>query len=330
MAQQDQQQDTRVPVPGDADYKPMPHDDDAELTAARKDAEAEAAAASAEAEDGQAGEATQDGAQGGEQPQGEPAETAPPARQQTPMIPKPRFDEAVQAAYWRGRAEAAENLAKGTPNAPAADDKPAKSPEEEIAELDAAIDQAAAQYDAGELSFAQFNKLQRTNEAKIAELRQARTAPAQGDDQTARQEDLYLAERTDDLAVEFPILTKLSAADVEPLVPLAYREAARDRVQITPDSRGDYLLRRYVAHVATKLYGTGAPAQQPSQKPPAANADAGRRKLALAARMPPDLTTAAGGRQQVPDPASPERLATMDVDDIAALPAATRQRIAGY
>lgn len=321
---------------GTSGFTPMAHADDAELAeieAALKAAEtgkpAEVAKPAAEVATPEA----QPVAEGAKPAEAVPADAGKPngegerqdGKKGPPMVPHWRVRELVEQAALKARAETLEEALHARPGATrAAPDQP--TAQEQIATLDREIDQAATAFDEGKISLAQFKQVERANDRKIAEL----SRPAQTAAEPTAREDLYLAQQTDKLAEEFPVLNSLTAADVEPLVPLAYREAARQGVKITPDSLGDYNIRRFVGVVASRMYGEARPApatSQQQQQPPAGQQ--GAEKIERLAKLPPDLNQLSAGAPKGADPMDPQRFMSMDVDEIAALPETLTRKISG-
>lgn len=329
--------------------------DDIELQDALKAAEAEKAADKTPAPDPAAGQV---------QPQ-TPAAKDPA---DTLMIPKGVFDDRVikerektaeaerQAAYWKGRAEAAP--APGQQPQPAAQPLPAQTPEQRVAALDAQIDDLAAKFDNGEITMADFKKQERTltdqrsaihEDALVAKVRPA--APA-----NSGQDDLALQTATAQLEDNHPwvkVFEDLGAeaqAEWDMVKTMAIQNLVARKIDPTSGTMGRFELRKEVASLMDKLGPvlltdrakakgialptTGqqsTPQAQPQPAKPALSPEAAARlaKLGQANGAPPNLnamTNTGGGEDGMPSDAAIEK---MTEEEISNLPIGVRNKILG-
>jgi hypothetical protein len=337
----------------DASITPAPaanDPDDLELEQLRSAAKAEETAGQGEPNE----------AAGGSTP---PAAPAKPQTEQTRapapvMIPKQRLDEALgrkekaeqEAAYWRGQAEAREQLQKAPapgsqqqPSAPAA-----QGPEDKLSGIHARQDELAKRFDDGEITLADYTKQNRALADEEHALREERmlakvkpAAPASG------QDELYLESMTAKLEQDHPWVLVFdqvgTPSDWGYLKTRAIENLAERNVDPTAGSMGKFELRREMARLADELgpgliaarataQGIALPGQKPAApaaatpKPslsPAAQARAG--KLTMAAAAPPDVTSMTSGGTEIGYTA--EQLDHMSDEDIAALPASVKQKI---
>lgn len=267
-----------------------------------------------------------------------PAAAAAPAADQV-TVPKARLDQEAaktrtakeETAYWRGKAEALETVAKaGTTAAPVAA-APVKTPQEIVKDLRATKLAGAKAYEDGEITLVEWTQKADEIEDQIAEIRangvahvatQAATDPMR--DPGVRQSTSALetdVERYPVLAITKPDGTRYYDLDeLRALEPIARAEMRNDGKPFNPrDGQSLVELRTRVAELAQHNFGHRVPADVAAaalaaRKPaaavaaktpaaPAASAKPGitpaqrAAKLALAERMPPDLTRAgsAGG-----------------------------------
>lgn len=340
------------PQPG----PPLTDIDDIELRDALTAAEAEKAADKTNPQP--------DPAAGQEQPKPQPAAAKDPA--ETPMVPKPRLDNALEAqrkaeteaAYWKGRAEAAP--ASGQQPQPQANPQPAQTPEQRVAALDAQIDDLAAKFDNGEITMADFKKQERTlsdqrsaihEEALVAKVRPA--APANsGQDDLALQTATAQLEDNHPWVKVFEGLGNEAKAEWDMVKTMAIANLVARRIDPTSGTMGRFELRKEVASLMDKLgpvlltdrakakgialptTTAGQQSPQPQQQTPAKTAlspeaAARQAKLNLANGAPPNLNTmtnSGGGDDGMPSEAAIER---MTDDEIGALPVGVRNKILG-
>ena len=320
MTTQDAAAPEAVPL-GAEGFKPMPHAEDQELAELEAQAQSEQATkpdATSEAQEqsqeqvGEQAEATE-----AEQP---PAEDAKPAKKPI-FIPKERLDQEARrareaeaaAAYWKGQADALKTTGTAQPQRQTA------TPEQQISRIEADLVAKAEQFDNGQMTLRAFKEFEIKANAALSQLR----ALPQG--APVPTSDMRLQELTEQLLVDFPILAELKAEDVEPLEPRARRELQAEGAVLRNDPQSAYQIRRRVAELAQRIHG-GPVAQA---RPGASQAsEAIKSKVALAQKMPPDINRL-GGSTQVADLESPQRILTLDPDEIAALPEATLRRLTG-
>lgn len=277
-----------------------------------------------------------------------PAPTAEhPAKGVT--IPKGRLDQALEqreqalreAAYWKGVAEA---RATQTPTVATTPVPSVKTPEERLAEIDAKRLDLAGQFDDGALTARQWKEQETAldREARALISNTAKPAPVhQG------SEDLYLDELTAGLEAKHPYAKEIPIDD--PAWPFIRQRAALNlqaqgvRLIVKPDgfydARSEFAVRKAMAEMTDTLGPalTGKTLTVPGAQPPAAPAaptppagpsaaaQARAQKLALAASLPPDVSTlghAEGGIASV----TAADITRMSDDEIMALPAAVRAK----
>jgi len=330
-------------------------------------------AATAEGADAQ-GEANADGqpVQPGSdtQPAGE---DTPPARQnqddptveasasepgnETVMIPKPRFDEALEraskaeleAARLQGRLEAMSGLVQQSAGGQAhpGQPQPQSDPRQErIGAIDGEIEALATRFDNGEITYAETLKQQRALESEARTLRQeieqAKARPA-AEAAAPQTSDLYLDQLTAKIEREHPLLKHLNDAQFDFLAGQAGEELGGEGIALR-GSEGSFILRTRIAELSD-VYGPAmltragwsaeriAAAQgvsqpkQPAQPRPPSSAEARREKLIQQGAMPPDIDRLNGSGSEV-EPSDTDILAMTD-EEIAALPAAVRQKALG-
>lgn len=210
------------------------------------------------------------------------------------------------AAYWQGVAEAREH-AQASAATPAA---PVETPEEQIAARRKAQQALAQQFDSATITAAAWEAERQKLEDEIANIRLQAVQPAQAAP-VQPPADLTLEHHSQQLAVQYPVLNLLQSEDLEPLVAIAYQQAAREGRPIqNGTATGTLDLRTRVAKIATTTYAdvlaaataagqvvapaNAAPAPSGDLSPDAAARDA---KLRAAAGFPPNvnqLGTAAG------------------------------------
>lgn len=312
---------------GEEGFVPQPHVEDAELAALEAEAaKAPAEGAPAEQPEQPVGEtaapaaaapAAAAEAEEGEQPRGEDGR----------WIPKARFDEAVGKERQRSeQAIAAAAYYKGQLDAKAGTTAAQPTPEQEMQQLEAAVEQKAQDFDEGKIGLAEYKRFENLVNRRVADLRQP-AAPQRASD------DMRLDELTTALPERFPILNSLERSHIDRLLPIAKAELAFEGIDVHAGPRSDYLLRERVAQLAQDRFGEADPATpQPPAQPNGRQADptkAARDKLALARTMPPTLNKF--GTAQVPQDAySPDRIESMDLDELAtAVPDSVLRRLTG-
>lgn len=149
----------------------------------------------------------------------------------------------------------------------------------------------AKAFDAGDISAEELEARRQALDDQEWELRTASIRQPQPQAQPAT--DLQLEQATAKLEADYPVLSILTADDIEPLAQLAYRQAARDGKPIQPGAVGTLELRTRIAKIAQQMYGGGT--QGGTQTPQAQTelspqARAREAKLDMAARMPPDVS----------------------------------------
>ena len=277
-----------------------------------------------------------------------------------PMIPKPRFDQVLAdreqamsaAAYWRGVAEARGTVTQpgvGEQETPATGE-PAKTVDEQLAEVRTERIKLATRFDDGEMSAKEWEESRAKLEDKEREIRSsvepAPLAPAATPaPQPASSDDLYLDQLTAQLEDEHPFTRELAPDDPRWafLETEAKKQLGEEGVDITLDSRGTYVLRQRMAEL-TDVYGviwtgksadeltqskeTTVPEQQPpgnSGEQPSKTAKAREAKLIANAEAPPDVSQLGAGGAQTE--VSDAQIEGMTDEEIAALPEATRRRL---
>lgn len=322
--------------------------DDLELEQLRTAAKAEETAGQ-----GQSGEG-----EGGATPAAAPTPQPDQPRAPAPMIPKARLDEVLrqkeqselEAAYWRGQAEARQTPQAPAPGSPQQQQPaPVDGPEQKLAGIHARQDQLAKQFDDGEITLADFTRQNRelTNEELVlreeqlvAKVRPA--APAQG-----QADELYLETMTAKLEEEHPWVQVFdqvgTKSDWAYLKTRAIENLTERNIDPSKGSMGKFELRREMAKLADELGPSlvaqrakasgiaipGQPAAAPAagtQRPnlsPAAQARAA--KLNMAADAPPDVTSMTSSGTDIGYTAA--QLEGMSDEDIANLPASVKAKI---
>lgn len=324
----------------------VPDDDDPdarELAALQAELEAEEKAAAGEPAKGEEGKASPDAAAAKPNADPEPPKDKTAA---TPMIPKERFDEALdksnryksEAEYWKGLAEAA--AANAAKNADPA--KPAEpSREEQIAVLEAEREDLLKRADDYDLKPSEMLLKHSEIERKIAALQTPE--PAKSQPAPTPREDLYLNEKTQALRTAHPYTSKIDALeDADDRWDILEREAAKAMAKAgTPlDANNPVSVLQFRERVAklTDVYGPlwAGPLDQSPSSPtadpknrdtPSTVATDRAAKLDMADKMPPSLDkmNASGGELQITE----AQIEAMTDEEIDALPAATKARIVG-
>lgn len=286
---------------------------------------------------------------GAGKPEGEGQDGAKPAGSdagQPRTIPMPRFAKVVS----RLRETELENARlkgqlEGRDAKPADDKGSPKKPEDLIADIDTEIDKLAEKFDAGEIKLAEFKRRERELEAQKREITQAATQPEE-------VRDLYLEEKTQELENRFNWIGEVSQKHLDAFGPLAI-DLMRDRKLAVDDSPASQLAFRQhlvavaIAHGVPAMYGWskgedgawtkgGKPAARMPGAPPAGDGKPPQRtgvtpeqrkaKAELASEQPPSPGIGRPAAAQT-DPTDAD-MAKMTDEEIAALPAATRDRLA--
>lgn len=338
--------DRQPPAEGQQPPPPAVSDDPDEQAVrdavAAVEAEENAARAGTEGEPGQPKEQAQ-----GQQQQEQPVET--------PMIPKPRFDEVAErarqaeqhAAYWRGVAEARQQ--PGQPGQPAQQQQPQATPEQRIAEFDKQIDALSTKFDNGEITMAELRRQERELQRQQEAVRTAsQQAPQQSQPRQAN-DDLFLESKTAQLEQAHPWIKVFEAVGTDAHWGLLKAEAIDNLTKQGIDPRqgnwGRLQLRTEIARLAdeygpslvaerAKAQGIALPGQsqeqpaQNQQRQPSPAAAARQTKLQMQEQSPPDLTAMRGGGGD-PNIVTETQVTTMSEDELDALPIATRQKFLG-
>lgn len=369
----DQQQPDPAAVTPAAQQQPEPQDDQPvdidqkALDDAKAAAEAEKAAA-AGGGDGKtvdpadpAGQQAKPGEQGD---QGKPQGGQQPAGDQ-PMIPKARFDEALnqrdkaveEAAYLKGRLDAltpAQPLVNGQQQGGGQQQQQPTS-EQRLTEIQQAQDALATRFDNGEITYAELTKQQRelaNREFAIREeLLVAKVKPAADPRPAdANSDQLYLETLTAELEQAHPMVPVLDKVGTDKdwnyLRDRAIDNLVARGIDPTKGAMGRYELRKEVAALADQLgpalvgdrakaQGIALPGQTPSQggqqqpKPLSPQAQARASKLALAADAPPNVSQMGGTAGDPGGMPTDTAIEAMDEEAIGRLPDTTRKRLLG-
>lgn len=276
----------------------------------------------------------------------------------TPLIPKPRLDEALNKlseserknAYLQGQLDARKEVPAAPAGKPAATEP---TPEDRIAAVHLEIDALAEKFDAGDISMKDYKKAERALLAREATIREevapkpTGTAPAPAGDG-----ELYLETLTAQLEeahpwsvvfeqvgtpAEWELLKAQAAANLkERGVDLSKRTTLtryelRKEVATLADEYGPALL---TARATAK--GVAIPGQTPAAAAPAApgskplspEAQARQAALKKAAGAPPSLANMAGTVDTGGGP-SDQQIESMSDDDYDKLPTAVRNKLRG-
>lgn len=284
--------------------------------------------------------------------------------QQDPtMIPKARFDEVLQrgdeaaraAAYWKGVADGRINPdAKGDGEG---GQEPTETPEQQIEGIRSELFNLAEQFDNGDLSMADFKRKEAELEDKIEEIRQEQNEQSQQaaakdtGDQRRSQVDLYLEERTNQIAGEHPYMSMLddfqtnevSATRLSILNADARASLKQEGVELGDDARSTLVLRQRIADLSDKYGPMWFPDAQVGQQQPEQSggqpANTGltdkqkavKAKVEEAAKHPPNTETLGTG--EIDDTATVASATAkiesgeMTDEEIAALPPAVKSKI---
>lgn len=277
------------------------------------------------------------------------------------MIPKERFDEALrerdtlaqQAAYYKGLAEGAKGAGTTQTNGQQ-DQPPAKTPEEQLAEINAQSDALAQKFDDGDLTMAEFTKAKRTLDDQAFAIRedQLRASVKPADQPAPKQtEDLYLKRQTRDLVEHHPYLKQFeftgdAQADalIERRVSRLRDEAVDDLTaaghRLGNDAESIYLIRQKVAEL-TDIYGPRwyPNAQIPQKQPPqqrqpgelTPRQEQTQAKIARAENHPPDTHNLGQGEldteQRVEDVTTQITSGKLSDEELAALPDSILEKV---
>lgn len=217
----------------------------------------------------------------------EPTEGAPDKPATVPVAVARAERQARQkaeqdAAYWRGRAEAAHELAEEVQKP--SDERPTLTPQQRLEQIRQERIAIADDYDAGNIKTRDWEEKRLALEDEERQLREQMSPPRNAS--PAPQSDLGLEERTQQLERDYPILTKVTAEELQPLVPIARQQAAREGRPIQAGAAGTLELRTRVAKLANTFYGTG---QQPPALPEPPKAHPAESALAAAQAHPVDI-----------------------------------------
>lgn len=171
----------------------------------------------------------------------------------------------------------------------------------------------AAKINAGTMTMVAYTKevnalARRERELMLAEAEAMAQAAASANAQPAN--DLGLEEATTQLLTEYPVLAKLTKAQLDPLNALAYEQATLEGKPIGEGPLGTKQLRQRIADLAEQFYNPAAHATRKAkqataaaqgQQPAASNVTAlptaaqRETKLTLAAGMPPEIGKVGAG-----------------------------------
>ena len=208
-----------------------------------------------------------------------------------------------KAAYWQGQAEA---RAAAAPQAPAAGTQstdtsvapapPAgETPDQAVTRIREERLALAEQYDQGAIRTKEWEQRKQELEDQEWNIRQQSLRPVP---QAPIAEQSFEERETQRIEQAYPILNQLAPEDLNPLVALAYREAAREGKPITANVQGTIALRERVAKLAQKNFGTGAaPASTTTQQSAAPAQHRNSAAADLAVHHPVDVSTLGAGAQ---------------------------------
>lgn len=167
--------------------------------------------------------------------------------------------------------------------------RPTEPETDSIEKVRAELMAIAEQFDAGEISAKDMEAQRQTLNDREWQIRQQMFAPPP----VVQATDLQLESATAQLEKDYPVLSILTVADMEPLAALAKMQAAREGRPIQPGAMGTLDLRTRIAKLAHQNFGGGQPSAPSGSQPAALSSDAQARadKLDLQQRMPPDVTT---------------------------------------
>jgi hypothetical protein len=169
-----------------------------------------------------------------------------------------------------------------------------------LAQIEAAKDEAADKVDKGEMTIREYEKQRSALERQAREIERQvfeQTQKQQAKPAPQVQEDLYLAEKTETLAKQYPFLDELTAEDLEPFHKLALKQAEREGNPIQTGPLETLRLRTLMLTLAAKVYqpDQSKPAKSASTDNDAAAQAALAAKLKLQADMPPDASKLGSG-----------------------------------
>jgi len=207
-------------------------------------------------------------------------------------------DLELRLARTEGQLEAT----KSNPTDTGEPEAPQQSVEEQIADLNAKADEAAAQVDEGELTFAQANKIVRETNEQIQTLKDRSAQQAQ-DSQPATL-DVRIEENLVELEGKYPVIKTLGDEQMADFVNQAYQQAEEEGEPIRTGALETMRLHNMAAKAAhdhyAQFYKTDQPVTPSSEQPspdgqplgkeglsPQAKARAD--KIDLAANHPPDI-----------------------------------------
>lgn len=293
----------------------------------------------------------------GATPAAQPAAAAPAPADQ-PMIPKPRFDEAVakakeEAAYWKGLAEGRQQ--PGAAPAPGAQPAAAAPTiEERRATIRTQRQALAKKFDDGEITMAdlevQRDKLTDQEDAIREEALLAKVKPAAAP--AAANDDLALDRATGELEEAHPwvgifdqvatpsewgflksrAIENLTARGVDPTKGNIGKYELRAEMAALSGEIGPALLASRATAKGITLPGQQqpAPGQPPAAQPakPLSEAASARSaKLAMAAGAPPNLAAMSGVTGSAPGQVSEAAIENMTEDEIGNLPKAVQDKL---
>jgi len=191
----------------------------------------------------------------------------------------------------RGQNEALSKvaLAKREESAPAAPKK------DRLAEIEEEILASADATDAGEKTVREHEALRMKLEREARKLEYAALEKPAASQEQAPTEDLYLAEKTEELAKEYPFFSELTAEELEPFHKKAFLFAELHDEPIGTGPRETLRLRRIMCELAAQKY------QPDGAKKPAADSSADEKRAALEAKLkvqegaPPNVSKIGSG-----------------------------------
>ncbi len=251
------------------------------------------------------------------------AETPPPAAQAqpaAPAAPKPpqvvpaaallaerrRAQQAeMEAAELRGRVSVLETLNRPTdPNAPTPP-APAETVDR-VTAIDQEIDALAERFDRGDITMKEFKAQER------ALLNEQQTIRSQAQQYEAVANDGGLKAHSEQLMRDYPIVSRLNAAQVDALTQMAYADAALEGKPIGQGVDGTKDLRTRIAVLAQSKFGQPAAGSAPPAQPaPTRQMQQTAAALEKAQAAPPDVSQM-GSASTANLPSETEVLAQLD------------------
>lgn len=202
--------------------------------------------------------------------------------------------------------------AKAGEAAPREQEQAEQTIEEALTAIESEREALAAKVDAGTMTMVAYTKevnalARRERELMLVEAEAMAQAAAVANAQPAN--DLGLEESTTHLLTEYPVLAKLTKAQLDPLNALAYEQAALEGKPIGEGPIETKRLRQRIADLAEQFYDAAAHAARKAKtaaapaagQPAASNVTAlptaaqREAKLALAAGMPPEIGKTGAG-----------------------------------